>query len=558
MSIRRKLLITAVIACVALTGCTSRKDKAQKAIESIPEEYLEAIAEDDADRIGELVDDSGYEEGTELIRDSFPPQFTLALRAISHAEVTGISNTEIDLKNGTAKAKVTISCINLNDFNACLSSRYMTAGEQLDAMDGYEDREEYTVRVTFVYDEGDDEWRLTDNSAGKILNRLMNGIIWLPDPVEISADEAREIFEGFVEDLARGEFTDLQTEFNIEACRVYDNVTVRGSGDETREAVQRFVAAYMTYVQDHDPQITSDYPYTLILTGSAPSSEELYACLGTDEFLTEYYANFLRYSDLGWDLDDMWDDQSALIYDTLTEAIPGCSPEYYEIYGNVDPNYGNPRRSFSDHPLTVYDNVIADPGEAVYEAEHGVTQDQYMRCTEAAIELLYENGEIDAAARQRMLDSLEEQGSDWEPNGEVNSSGHPNQAVGLYEYVPSWCDDGSIVYAQSNVDENGFWMFYSKDPDNVEAANYCVDEDGIWVTCYFKNPLEFGTELLCDWWVNGDLYIDSDVYSIVERGDREVEVFLPCNGFPGEGEYEMRLWEDDHSHVLLYVTLTCD
>ena len=120
------------------------------------------------------------------------------------------------------------------------------------------------------------------------------------------------------------------------------------------------------------------------------------------------------------------------------------------------------------------------------------------------------------------------------------------------------CEDGSIVYGYSNIDANGFWMFYSKDPECLGSVGYCVGDGGVWISNVFLPEFDQGTELIVDWWIDGDLIVDTQYITIERDHTHEVEVFLPLDDIPEECEIEMRLWEDNHSHVLSYVTLTRD
>jgi hypothetical protein len=160
--------------------------------------------------------------------------------------------------------------------------------------------------------------------------------------------------------------------------------------------------------------------------------------------------------------------------------------------------------------------------------------------------------------RDYLLNDLTPDNYGFSSDGDsVSSSGHPNQALGTYEQVPSWCTDGSLVYGYSYPDENGIWMHYSKEPGWLDTVGYYVDEDGIWITCYYDCSFDRGTTLIVDWWVNDEQVVDTEEIVIDADGTTEVEVFLPANVLiEGDGVYEMRLWEDDHSHVIAYVTLT--
>lgn len=265
-------------------------------------------------------------------------------------------------------------------------------------------------------------------------------------------------------DMALYGYSDLVLDQDPEEYRVYDNVLVRGEGEATQEAVQNFVAAYMSYVMAHDYEIEyGKDPYDMTITGSAPSSDDLYQCFCTDDFRTRYVYESNKVWVSRKDLYDMWDDQSALIYDALTEAIPNCSPEDYTLQVSVN------RNGSSSDSLTILGDIITEPYRGIFEFRaFCLTFDQIMSGYSAAAEQLYEIGEIDEQLYEAIMATLTpEFFVGYFESDNVSPSGHPDQAIGVYEQVPEFCTDGSLVYGYSNTDENGFWMHYSKEPSKV-------------------------------------------------------------------------------------------
>ena len=565
MNIKKVIATILIITMVVSTGCTvSKRNDAEQTsaidalakedaeqISAIPGAFIDALPEDDNDALGELASHYDYDSDVEVFSDYLPDTFKVIEHAISLAEITECAEPEIDEDGSDAKMDVTFSYIDMAAFASNMSTDYMKIEEYYSALDEYEEREEKTITLKFICDEDEGPWLLTRASARKIVRLVTSGAAALPDPVSVLPSEAEACLKSFMNDMALYGYSDLVLDQDPEEYRVYDNVLVRGEGEATQEAVQNFVAAYMSYVMAHDYEVElgSD-PYDMTITGSAPSSDELYQCFCTDDFRTRYYMNLVRCGYLGMDLYDMWDDQSALIYDALTEAIPNCSPEDYTLQVSVN------RNGSSSDSLTILGDIITEPYRGIFEFEHGATFDQIMSGYSAAAEQLYEIGEIDEQLYEAIMATLTPEFFGYFESDNVSPSGHPDQAIGVYEQVPEFCTDGSLVYGYSNTDENGFWMHYSKEPGWLGTVGYYIDDNGIWITTYFDRPFAEGTNLVVDWWIDDVQVVDTEIVTIEVDGTSAIEVYLPSQGFPSAGEYEMRLWEEDHTHVIACVTLT--
>ena len=327
---------------------------------------------------------------------------------------------------------------------------------------------------------------------------------------------------------------------------LYDNRYDHGTGTKSEEALRDFVKAYLLYYLDHDFEITYQQGNRFGSKGMAPSSEDLYKALTSDEFQIEYRMYSIRYEVLGLDYDEMLEEQTALVYNTLTAAIPECEGEEHSISGGVEGVYDE---LFFSNP------IVKEPGKGVYEAEHGITLEQLTGVLEEAVTRLYENGEIDETMYTMLYNSINPDNLGYTPVNTVSSSGHPNNALGVFEQSPSWCTDGSVVYGYSQPDSNGFWMFYSKEPGWLDTVAYTIESDGIWIDNYYDMTFETGTTLIVDWWIDGEYVIDTQEITVAEGLNNEIEVYLPTDEFPSSHTYEMRLWEVDHEHVISYVVL---
>ncbi|MBR1797425.1 MAG: hypothetical protein IJ757_05380 [Clostridiales bacterium] len=552
MNTRKTIAVAVALSVVLAAGCAKNDDKDIEKLEQIPQEFLDALADEDYDELEQLVYGYSREQrnnpDNNYIRD-------FQLRAASLASIEDEGEVIIHRDDLTAEMDITVSYIDMDEFAlyALSELQYSTLDEYLEALDRYEDRVEEEVPLEFVYDEEEDEWYLSRRSAGRISGLFTSSRLILIEPVQISATEAREIFEATISELCGTGTAEAYTQVDIDVLRVYDNTSSRGQSAETYNAVRDFVRAYMTYVMEHDHEIVESDPYYLSLEGVAPSADYLSSAICTDEFMTQYLINGLRYSYLGLSLDEMWDLQSILIYNTLTEAIASAPSEAYTLSGHVQPY--PPDNYYSESVLTFYDDIIPEPSIGIYEAEHGISQDQYMRCMEVAINALHDSGEMPDDMYDEMISEFTPENYGYVEDDTVSPSGHPNQALGVIEQTPEW-SDGSLVYGYSNTDENGFWMFYSKQPGWLDTVGYYIDEEGIWITNYYDRPFAPGTELIVDWWIDDVQVVDTQII-LVEAGEESaIEVYLPTDGFPSQGVYEMRLWESNHTHVIAYVTLT--
>ena len=548
MRSRRITALLLALSMFALTGCRSFTEKAEERIVQIPDEFYAALAVGDETAIVALSPEYNPDDDLGSIRDNYPVNYEIMRRAVSYTEVEFDGDIIINRDENYAKADVTVTYIDLMEFAFDRPVSYMTYDEMIDYLESYDDFEEKDFSLRFDYDEEAEQWYLSETSARKLMRLFTDDAPEIPRCVDRTPEEATELFMDNLIMISEGDFDDLSMDFVLDDCRVYDNILERGESEEINDAVRGFVQAYMYYVINHGTYVNCDELYYPELTGSAPSSSELYAVLTSDDFLTEYYKNYLRNANLGMSDDDMWEAQTLLIYDVLTEAIPNCSPEPYSLNANVSPF------ADSEYDVILFSNIIADSDRGIFEAEHSVGWEQFERCHLRAFDELLEDGEISERRYDALIDALTPENTGFTVDDSVSSSGHPNQAVGTYEQVPSFSTDGSLVYGYSYPDENGYWMHYSKEPGVLDTVAYYIDDQGIWITCYFDCEFNAGTTLIADWWVDGEQVVDTDVISIDEDNVTEIEVYLPVN--PDDGTYEMRLWQENHTYVIAYVTIT--
>ena len=203
-----------------------------------------------------------------------------------------------------------------------------------------------------------------------------------------------------------------------------------------------------------------------------------------------------------------------------------------------------------------------------YEAEEALerTPEQEFRCREKACEDLLASGEISqekydiymlAIERDRYINSggtVPEyefiRNVEWEGTGE-----YVNQAVDVVEVLPDF-SDGQLLYGESEYDSNGYYIFYSSEPGWLNKAGYYIDNDKVVVMLKYDNKFAKGTTLVYDWYVDDEEVGDS-VFFTVEEDDTDEFVFeIPNMQIGRYSKYEFRLWEEDHMHVIAYVSLS--
>ena len=547
--------ITAAVLTLAIAasaaGCASKDKKNTELIQAVTTDFFEALVEDDSDRIEELTDGLDLEPSLESMRAYLGDNYDLYQRFLSYTEVVEMGEVEFDYEHGKAKMRTTFCFLDIRDILGELDYQLCTHDEFMEMLDNSATCKNKTFNLEFEYDEDSGEWFMKKQSAAKVINFLGTMVNRFPSIVDISPEEARQMFDDFITGLAEtGTYDDIMVDLDIDDFRVYENVTERGDGPQTQEALSGFISAYMSYVLDHDYTVEAVTPFYFILTGSAPSDEDLYEQLSAPEFLYEYYQNEMSYIYLNRSHEDEMDAQSAHVYDWLAGAVDFAEPEDYMLSVSISPY------SMDGGMITVESSIIPEPYRGLYEAMHSVDWETFEEMMSAAAEGLNASGEMSDILYVEILNGLTPENYGYATNVTDNSSGHPDQAVGTYEQVPSWCEDGSLVYGYSNPDANGYWMHYSKEPGVLDTVGYYLGDGGIWITNYYDCEFNAGDILEVDWWIDGVQVVSSDRVFINEDGTTEIEVFLPFYNIGDFSECEMRLWEEGHNHVISYVTLT--
>ncbi len=543
MNIKKITALTLAISVAALSGCAVKTRQDEEQITSIPEQFIESFTSGDDDTLDDLVEGGDARRYLEFLLDLDADNHDIIIHAISLTEIEDVEILEIDKREGTARAKVTMSYIDIDDFvasmvgtqNPFFSQTLYTSDEYIEALDSF-DKDEKTMNLNFSYDERDEAWVLNKTSARRLIKVFASLMGQFIVPVRTTPGQAEELAITAFNELASSAGTSF-IDLGLTDLRVYDHMFSAQQGPESDAAAAEFVEAYMTYIMEHNAQFEAD-GYDIYVTGSAPSTDYLCEQLNSREFLINYYMNYIRCSNPDADMEQILDSQAALLYNTLAQAIPDADPEPYALDFMYDP-YSN------DPGIWLSDSLIIEPDEDAF----GPSEDMIQSCTEAAIERLYSAGEITQEQYDSLINNLTSDPSFENPN-------HPNQAVDTYEEVPSWCEDNSIVYGYSSPDENGFYMHYSKEPGVLNTVGYCFEDDGLYITNYYDLTFNVGDSFEVDWWIDGDQIVDAQILHVTEPFTHEVEVFLPADEYDEDSYIEMRLWEPGHNHVISYVILT--
>lgn len=551
------LLMTTVLLATALlpAGCT-RRAKDEEAIKETTQQFIDAFPTGDSKEIEGLIDgDFAFD-----VKDR--DRAELVFRAASKTEIIEYKNIEIDRQTKTARARIQIKYVDFMELTpGILDTYYLSKEDYLKKIDNNEGLSTTNLTLRYYYDKDLDRWLIDDASAEKY-EHLFNDAFWIT-MAKLSVKDAKDAFESLIPGLAGGEFEQDYYTFYLENAMIFGD---GGSDDPAvREAATEFVKAYYLYVVDHGVEVKIDdgiTPYQAAVTGYVPSREEIFDYLNSDEYVIEWYMAYTRsenVSDIN-SYNEIWNQFYAGIYYDLAKRIPDMKWDNYAVNFSINPISEDPKIDCEWYifPLTV---------DSVYSASK-ITDEQELRCRQKAVEALYYAGELTEAQYKAYMEEIEkDRNSASDPssgNGytvteqDVNWAGtntHPNQAVGVYEYLPDW-SDGTLIYGASALDSNGIYMHYSKEPGWLHTAGYNVGDDGITVMLKYDHVFLKDTELVYDWYIDGEQYGESVSIFVDESGTTEFEFTLPDHEISRYSTCELRLWEKNHTHVIAYVKLT--
>ena len=559
-------LVLSLALAAPVAGCASRGGKDARNMEIAVASYIEAFAADDDLRAATLTDYFEYyvDDPQALLSDGVIPEtlrgvslLGVCLYAASRAQIVDNEAPDINREDGTATMTIELSYIDLHDLYEDSPSEFMSYDEYVTYINEFDDFATAELDIGFIWEPISKTWLISEGSARELNALFVGNRSLLNAPVNISADEART----YVEEFMQGDYSNLTGgALDVEAFRGFENTTERGEGTEAIAAIGRFAEAYMAYVREHDYEITASEtdPYLLTIHGSAPSPDDLFASLRTHEFYVQYYVSWIRYSNLDWYREETMDDITILIYDSMTAAIADAEPVDYTLSVEVDAD------GTADEFFTFQTDIMPEPLMGLYEADHSLNNDEFVSVNVEALQILHDNMEISQERMDMILNSLYsqygEQPTGLETNYPENMYGRANQAVDVRENAPSEQEDEMsretvvTVTGSSMPDENNFWMFYSRDPEIIDAVAYYIDGTGIYVTVYFCDTFDESTVYYGAWRYQEEL-VDQREYSFPRSGSTQLEAHYEISQFPEPGVYEFTLYPSEGSNILAYVRI---
>lgn len=558
------LLLTTVMLLGFLlpSGCLNFRSGDPEQIEMLVNYFIEDFAEGDADGVEFLV-----EEGFECDFKTGPKEEVM-LKMASRTEIREIVNIDVDNKAHEAKAKVKISYVNAEDiiFNY---DNYGKTKEQYFELIDKAVLQTKTLKFNFFYIPSEGKWIIAKESAEKY--KALFDFASQVNMIMMSEYDASLLFDRAIDRFAEGDFDSPECPLDIYTIRYFDSCLT--DDEVVNEGAREYAKAYFKYIADHGYtiHIDSDNHYRAVLYGYAPSKNEILDYVSSDECVEADYIVRMRL--VSANRRDVQPDtlRSAIdadLYKNLAKKIPDMSPDNFQVDLRIVIDYDlNSGKTYERLEVSDENTGLIIPIDW-YEAEEALerTPEQEFRCREKACEDLLASGEISqekydiymlAIERDRYINSggtVPEyefiRNVEWEGTGE-----YVNQAVDVVEVLPDF-SDGQLLYGESDYDSNGYYIFYSSEPGWLNTAGYYIDNDKVVVMLKYDNKFAKGTTLVYDWYVDDEEVGDS-VFFTVEEDDTDEFVFeIPNMQIGRYSKYEFRLWEEDHMHVIAYVSLS--
>lgn len=558
------LLLTTVMLLGFLlpSGCLNFRSGDPEQIEMLVNYFIEDFAEGDADGVEFLV-----EEGFKCDFKTGPKEEVM-LKMASRTEIREIVNIDVDNKAHEAKAKVKFSYVNAEDiiFNY---DNYGKTKEQYFELIDKAVLQTKTLKFNFFYIPSEGKWIISKESAEKY--KALFDFASQVNMIMMSEYDASLLFDRAIDRFAEGDFDSPECPLDIYTIRYFDSCLT--DDEVVNEGAREYAKAYFKYIADHGYtiHIDSDNHYRAVLYGYAPSKNEILDYVSSDECVEADYLVRMRL--VSANRRDVQPDtlRSAIdadLYKNLAKKIPDMSPDNFQVDLRIVIDYDlYSGKTYERLEVSDENTGLIIPIDW-YEAEEALerTPEQEFRCREKACEDLLASGEIPqekydiymlAIERDRYINSggtVPEyefiRNVEWEGTGE-----YVNQAVDVVEVLPDF-SDGQLLYGESEYDSNGYYIFYSSEPGWLNTAGYYIDNDKVVVMLKYDNKFAKGTTLVYDWYVDDEEVGDS-VFFTVEEDDTDEFVFeIPNMQIGRYSKYEFRLWEEDHMHVIAYVSLS--
>ena len=281
------LVMTTVLLAIALlpAGC-SRKAKDEEQIKETVQDFFETFAAGNSDDIDDLISgDFTYS----YIRDK--EKMEIMLKIASKTEIESFKSIEISDDHHSAKAKMRISYIDIVDLTKYYDYHYMTKEEWLVAIDEYDELKTCNMTFSLVNSDGK-KWRIKDRSIERYQD-MMDDIYWI-NITKVSDDDAMKAFNDLIPGFAKGELEQEYYTLALDTVMIFNE----GYSDDPviRDAAMEFCKSYYQYIVDHGIDIEKNvyFTHSAVLSGYAPSREEILDYFSSDEFAIEWYMASIR------------------------------------------------------------------------------------------------------------------------------------------------------------------------------------------------------------------------------------------------------------------------
>lgn len=558
------LLLTTVMLLGFLlpSGCLNFRSGDPEQIEMLVNYFIEDFAEGDADGVEFLVED-GFECDFKT-----GPKEEVMLKMASRTEIREIVNIDIDNKAHEAKAKVKISYVNAEDIIFNYDNHGKTKEQYFELIDKAV-LQTKTLKFNFFYIPSEGKWIIAKESAEKY--KALFDFASQVNMIMMSEYDASLLFDRAIDRFAEGDFDSPECPLDIYTIRYFDSCLT--DDEVVNEGAREYAKAYFKYIADHGYtiHIDSDNHYRAVLYGYAPSKNEILDYVSSDECVEADYIVRMRL--VSANRRDVQPDtlRSAIdadLYKNLAKKIPDMSPDNFQVDLRIVIDYDlYSGKTYERLEVSDENTGLIIPIDW-YEAEEALerTPEQEFRCREKACEDLLASGEISqekydiymlAIERDRYINSggtVPEyefiRNVEWEGTGE-----YVNQAVDVVEVLPDF-SDGQLLYGESEYDSNGYYIFYSSEPGWLNTAGYYIDNDKVVVMLKYDYKFAKGTTLVYDWYVDDEEVGDSVFFTVEEDDTNEFVFEIPNMQIGRYSKYEFRLWEEDHMHVIAYVSLS--
>ena len=545
-------------------GCAnSKKDTGE--IEELTKDFIAAVGSGDNNAARDLVKgDFSLDYPDMEYMDILGKDYDDIMIAIaSKTEFVSFESIESSRKDHTASAKVNISRIDVKEFCSKYSGEALTVNEFVDAVDSYTGRKSYNIKMDYVFDESLGCWLVKDDSAIEYLESFDpshsdHNHPYFLNIAFISTDEADCMFKDIYYGFAEGKFEQPVYSLDMNDMRIFEMHFY--NGEEIYKATEEFTKAYFKYIVDHGISVESKPSndvnlYQVKLKGTAPSLNAMFDRAASNENIIELYKSLLRYTYLEdrSDSDEYWTKVYAQFYYDLAQHISELPGEEFETVLAVDRSEPDLGKISMELPICFSRERVTDKMKIPYNRNNDCFNKAVNEMKDELPEEWYDY--LDYYADRGMYVSMDALFGTTSKMSWAGSDKYENQAGTVTERIPSDVT-GYMIYGDSEEDENGMSVHYSKEPGWLCTAGYCVQDDDIIVLLKYDRKFKQGTVFEFDWYVNGEMYGDTTTVVLTNDGADTFDFTVPDSILKSGSSCEIRMWEEGHKHVIAYVKLS--